>query len=45
VEHHKKNSKKKELEEIVRSYNNEQCLKESINAIRSSKGLAKTLVL
>jgi 4-phosphopantoate--beta-alanine ligase len=45
VEHHKKNSKKKELEEIVRSYNNEQCLKESIDAIRSSKGLAKTLVL
>ena len=45
VEHHKKNSTKKELEEIVRCYDNEQCIKESISAIRSSKRLTKTLML
>ena len=45
VEHHKKNSTKNELKEIVSCYDNEQCIKESINTIRSSKRLTKALML
>lgn len=39
VEYHKKNSTKKELQEIVSSYNNEEVLQEGLDIMRSSKML------
>ena len=39
VEYHKKNSTKKELQEIVSSYNNEEVLMEGLDIMRSSKML------
>ncbi|MDQ6723920.1 MAG: phosphopantothenate/pantothenate synthetase [Thermoproteota archaeon] len=41
IEHHKKNSTKKELKEIVSQFNNELVLKESLDILRSSKMLTK----
>jgi 4-phosphopantoate--beta-alanine ligase len=39
VEYHKKNSTKKELQEIVSSYKNEEVLREGLDIMRSSKML------
>jgi 4-phosphopantoate--beta-alanine ligase len=39
VEYHKKNSTKKELQEIVSRYNNEEALREGLDIMRSSKML------
>jgi 4-phosphopantoate--beta-alanine ligase len=42
IGYHKKNSTKKELEEIVNSYNNEEILNESLDFIRSSRKMTKS---
>lgn len=39
IEYHKKNSTKKELQEIVSRYNNEEALREGLDIMRSSKML------
>jgi 4-phosphopantoate---beta-alanine ligase len=41
IEYHKKNSTKKELKEIVDSFNNKDILNESLDIMRSNKMLAK----
>ncbi len=45
IEYHKKNSTKKELKEIVNSFNNKEVLNESLDILKSSKMLTKLLLM